>query len=453
MDGLPLIFKLAGTPSLVVGGGSIAKRKVELLAQANAHVLVVAPAIDDGIRALTNDHTVTLLESAFDASQVKGKRLVVAATNDAAVNRQVFDACQAEGIPVNTVDTPELCTVTFPAIVDRDPVLVAISTSGQAPALAGHLRGLIERVLPAGIGRLARVLGDLRPRIKQRFPELESRRQFVNKLINGPFGESVLSGNVTDATIETEFETQATAPATRGDVALIGAGPGDPDLLTIKAARVLQNADVVLYDNLVNPAIVDLARRDAEKIYVGKKRAYAAVRQGAINDLLVEYAKKGLRVVRLKGGDPFIFGRGGEEIESLAAQGVPFQVIPGVTAASGCASYAGIPLTYRDIARSVRFITGHTSQGLTNLDWPELAKPNQTVVIYMGLKGWPEIAGYLSEHGLAGTPVALVENGTLPNQRCFTATVATLEGVMAKEVVTGATLIIVGEVVRYRIVS
>lgn len=429
-------------------------RKVELLARAKAHIVVVAPDISADVRAfaLTSDHAISLEETTFHPSQVAGKRLVVAATDDPGVNRAVYDACQSEGIPVNTVDTPELCTVTFPAIVDRDPVLVAITTSGRAPALAGHLRAIVERSLPAGIGRLALALGRLRPRIKQRFPELQSRRRFVDKLINGSFGEAVLAGgDDIDTTITAEFEAVAGGAETRGDVALIGAGPGDPDLLTIKAARVLQNADVVLYDNLVNPAVVDLARRDAEKIYVGKKRAYAAVRQGAINDLLVAYAKKGLRVVRLKGGDPFIFGRGGEEIESLAAEGVPFQVIPGITAASGCASYAGIPLTYRDIARSVRFITGHTSQGLTNLDWPELAKPNQTVVIYMGLKGWPEIAGYLSDHGLAETPVALVENGTLPGQRCFTATVATLESVMAQEVVTGATLIIVGEVVRYRV--
>ena len=346
MDGLPLVFKLKDLPVLVVGGGSVAARKVALLVRAGARVEVVAPAID---ATLAEQPNLLLTKAAFAEHHIRDHHLVVAATSDGAVNRAVFDACQRRSVPVNTVDTPELCTVTFPAIVDRDPVLVAISTSGTAPALAGYLRARIESVLPAGIGRLADALGALRPRIKAAFPDLTQRRRAVDNLINGPFGEASLSGGERPSALTDEVLLQmGGAETTTGDVAIVGAGPGDPDLLTLKALRLLQSADVILFDNLVNPAIVDLARRDAEKIYVGKKRAFHAVRQGAINELLVMHARQGQRVVRLKGGDPFIFGRGGEEIETLTREGVNFQVVPGVTAASGCASYAGIPLTYRE---------------------------------------------------------------------------------------------------------
>ena len=457
MQGLPLLLKLAGERCLVVGGGTVAARKVELLVRTDARVRVVAPEFCSALTALAETHPqLTLTPATFEESHVDGQRLVVAATDDSMVNQRVFDACRLQGVLVNTVDTPELCTVTFPAIVDRDPVLIGISTSATSPTLAGWLRGAVERVLPANIGRLAARLGELRPRIRNAFPDLDSRRRFVGELIDGPFAEALLGGSpsTADARLENAFASARHRQAVRGDVALVGAGPGDPDLMTLRALRVLQRADVVLYDNLVNAAILDLARRDAEMIYVGKKRQYAAVRQDAINELLIEHAQAGRRVVRLKGGDPFIFGRGGEELERLAEAQVPFQVVPGITAASGCASYAGIPLTYRDISRSVRFITGHTSQGLVNLDWPELARPGQTLVIYMGLKGWPQIAGFLTDNGLSPeTPAAVVENGTLPSQRCFLATVATLAETLVDHGVVGASLIIVGEVVRYRIVE
>jgi len=451
MDYLPIFVAIEGRRCLVVGGGEVARRKVELLLSARAHVTVVAPDIDTSIREEITRAGGELLVRRFTADDVKGRLLVVAATSDNAVNRAVYAAAEAAGVLVNTVDDKSLCTAIFPSIVDRSPVVVAISTGGRSPTLASVVRGWIETQLPSRLGALADFVERHRDRLKARLHDIDARRDFWRGVVEGPVAESLYRGR--DADAETLFESQLAAQADpRGFVSLVGAGPGDPDLLTLKALRCLQRADVILYDNLVSPAVLAMARRDSRRVYVGKRAGLPTMRQAAINDLLLEEARAGRRVVRLKGGDPFIFGRGGEEIESLAAEGIGYEVVPGITAALGCAAYAGIPLTHRDVSQSVRFVTGHRQGDVVNLDWPELAKSGQTLVIYMGLLGIEEIARRLIEHGRAPeTPLAIVSRGTMPDQQVVVTTLADLPGALAVHDVHGPTTTIVGEVVSLRL--
>ena len=381
----------------------------------------------------------------------QGVALVIAATDDEPLNARISAEAQALGIPVNVVDAPALCSVIFPAIVDRSPLIVAVSSGGDAPVLARLIRAKIETWIPATYGQLANLGKRFRERVKQLFPDVQQRRVFWEDVFQGQIAESVFAGKLEEGERLLEARLAGAAPRALGEVYLVGAGPGDPDLLTFRALRLMQQADVVLYDRLVAPAIIDLCRRDAERIYVGKRRADHAVPQEQINQLLIDLAKQGKRVLRLKGGDPFIFGRGGEEIEQLAAKGVPFQVVPGITAASGCAAYAGIPLTHRDHAQSVRFVTGHLKDGSSNLPWQDLVSPGQTLVFYMGLVGLPGICAQLIAHGRSGaTPAALVQQGTTQNQRVFTGTLATLPELVAAHEVHAPTLVIVGEVVTLR---
>jgi uroporphyrin-III C-methyltransferase/precorrin-2 dehydrogenase/sirohydrochlorin ferrochelatase len=389
----------------------------------------------------------------FNSADVSGRYLVIAATNDPAVNARVFEAGSAVCTLVNSVDQPDVSSAIFPAIVDRSPVLVAVSTGGSSPTLARLVRSWIEARLPARLGALARFISSRRNAVKARLSGISARQRFWQQVISGPVAELVYRGEETSA--QTAFEDQldltAGSRSEIGLVALVGAGPGDPELLTLKALRLLQEADVVLYDNLVNPAILDYVRRDAEMIYVGKRRSFHGVRQEGINALLVEHARAGRHVVRLKGGDPFIFGRGGEEIETLADEGINCVVVPGITAGIGAASYAGIPLTHRDVSQSVRLVTGHRKNDTINLDWPELARPEQTLVIYMGLPGLEEILAQLVTHGMApDTPAALVEKATLPDQQIIVGTVSNLPERVRAANVTGPTTAIVGRVVAYR---
>jgi len=377
--------------------------------------------------------------------------LAIAATDDEPLNATVSQHANALGVPVNVVDSPQLCSVIFPAIVDRSPLVVAVSSGGDAPVLARLIRARIETWIPAAYGQLAGLAKQFRAQVKARFANVQQRRVFWEEVFQGPIAEQALAGRTAEAERLLAEKLAGAAPKALGEVYLVGAGPGDPDLLTFRALRLMQQADVVLYDRLVAPAIIDLCRRDADRIYVGKQRADHAVPQKQINQQLVTLAKQGKRVLRLKGGDPFIFGRGGEEIEELAAHGVPFQVVPGITAASGCAAYAGIPLTHRDHAQSVRFVTGHLKDGSCDLPWSELAAPAQTLVFYMGLVGLPVICQQLIAHGRsAETPAALVQQGTTSNQRVFTATLGTLAERIAQEDVQAPTLLIVGEVVQLR---
>ncbi|MCH7419593.1 siroheme synthase CysG [Pseudomonas mosselii] len=451
MDYLPLFHKLQGGRVLVVGGGEIALRKARLLADACAALRVVAPEVDGQLAALAREGGGEVLVRGYQASDLEGCRLVIAATDDSALNAQVSAEAQARSLPVNVVDAPALCTVIFPAIVDRSPLVVAVSSGGDAPVLARLIRAKLEAWIPSAYGELAGLAARFRHKVKALYPDVNQRRGFWESVFQGPVAERQLAGQGAEAERLLQAMVDGAPVQQGGEVYLVGAGPGDPDLLTFRALRLMQQADVVLYDRLVAPAIIEMCRRDAERIYVGKRRADHAVPQDKINRLLVDLARQGKRVLRLKGGDPFIFGRGGEEIEELADEGIPFQVVPGITAASGCSAYGGIPLTHRDYAQSVRFVTGHLKDGTSNLPWDDLVAPSQTLVFYMGLVGLPTICAELIRHGrAASTPAALVQQGTTRNQRVFTGTLADLPELVARHEVHAPTLVIVGEVVQLR---
>ncbi|MFJ4397240.1 siroheme synthase CysG [Pseudomonas sp. NPDC089396] len=451
MDYLPLFHKLQGGRVLVVGGGEIALRKARLLADAGAALRVVAPDVDGQLAALAREGGGEVLVRGYRADDLVGCRLVIAATDDSGLNAQVSADAQALSLPVNVVDAPALCTVIFPAIVDRSPLVVAVSSGGDAPVLARLIRAKLEAWIPSTYGELAGLAARFRDKVKALYPDVNQRRGFWETVFQGPIAERQLAGQGTEAEKLLQAMVDGAPVQQGGEVYLVGAGPGDPDLLTFRALRLMQQADVVLYDRLVAPAIIEMCRRDAERIYVGKRRADHAVPQDQINRLLVDLAQQGKRVLRLKGGDPFIFGRGGEEIEELAEHGIPFQVVPGITAASGCSAYGGIPLTHRDYAQSVRFVTGHLKDGTSNLPWDDLVAPAQTLVFYMGLVGLPTICAELIRHGrAASTPAALVQQGTTRNQRVFTGTLADLPALVARHEVHAPTLVIVGEVVQLR---
>ncbi|MGY4495775.1 siroheme synthase CysG [Pseudomonas sp. TE3610] len=451
MEFLPLFHKLKGSRVLVVGGGEIALRKSRLLADAGALLRVVAPAIEAQLDELVHSSGGEAVLRGYQESDLDGCQLIIAATDDEALNAQVSADAKRRCVPVNVVDAPALCSVIFPAIVDRSPLVVAVSSGGDAPVLARLIRAKMEAWIPSAYGELAGLAARFRAQVKSLYPNVQQRRAFWEEVFQGPIADRQLAGQGAEAEKMLVEKINGQPPHAPGEVYLVGAGPGDPDLLTFKALRLMQQADVVLYDRLVAPAIIELCRRDAERIYVGKRRADHAVPQDQINQQLVTLAKQGKRVVRLKGGDPFIFGRGGEEIEELAAHGIPFQVVPGITAASGCAAYAGIPLTHRDHAQSVRFITGHLKDGTSDLPWSDLVAPAQTLVFYMGLVGLPTICQQLIEHGRAAdTPAALVQQGTTVNQRVFTGTLADLPRLVAEHEVHAPTLVIVGEVVQLR---
>lgn len=451
MEFLPLFHNLRGAQVLVVGGGEIALRKSRLLAEAGAVLRVVAPEIGAEVRELIERSGGEQILRGYTESDLNGCVLIIAATDDEPLNAQVSADARQRGVPVNVVDAPALCTVIFPAIVDRSPLVIAVSSGGDAPVLARLIRAKLETWIPPTYGHLAGLAARFRHQVKGLFPNVQQRRAFWEDVFQGPIADRQLAGQGAEAERLLQAKIDGEAPPTTGEVYLVGAGPGDPDLLTFRALRLMQQADVVLYDRLVAPAILDLCRRDADRVYVGKQRADHALPQDQINQQLVDLAKQGKRVVRLKGGDPFIFGRGGEEIEELAAHGIPFQVVPGITAASGCAAYAGIPLTHRDHAQSVRFVTGHLKNGSTDLPWKDLVSPSQTLVLYMGLIGLPVICEQLIRHGRsADTPAALIQQGTTVNQRVFTGTLANLPQLVAEHEVHAPTLVIVGEVVKLR---
>ncbi|SDS34645.1 uroporphyrinogen-III C-methyltransferase /precorrin-2 dehydrogenase [Halopseudomonas litoralis] len=452
MDFLPLFHNLRGRLVLVVGGGDIALRKARLLTEAGARLRVVAPEIEPQLLELLERQAGEGVVQGYQPAHLDGAQLVIAATDDAALNAQVSADAQARNLPVNAVDAPEHCTVIFPAIVDRSPLVVAISSGGHAPVLARLTRARIETLFPHSWGRLAQLAQRFRGQVKAAFPTINQRRVFWENAFQGDIAERVFAGRDAEAEqLLIERLREQKGQSYQGEVYLVGAGPGDPDLLTFRALRLMQQADVVLHDRLVPDSIIDLCRRDADRIYVGKARADHAVPQEQINQLLVRLAKEGKRVLRLKGGDPFIFGRGGEEIEELAANDIPFQVVPGITAANGCSAYAGIPLTHRDHAQSVRFVTGHLKDGTTNLPWPELVVPGQTVVFYMGLVGLPEICRRLIEFGRdPGTPIALIQQGTTSNQMVLTGSLASMPALVEQTEIKPPTLLIVGEVVSLR---
>jgi len=482
MNTFPLFFKLDNRKVLIVGGGDVALRKADLLSRAGAAITIVAPSICDELHALLSDEKHTLIYENYNKKYMQGARVIIAGTDDEALNHQIHADATALNIPVNVVDTPHLCDFIFPAIVDRNPIVIGISSNGKAPVLARLLRARLETLIPQGYGKLAKLAGEFRSEVKNKIPTLTGRRQFWERAFEGKVSELIFAGNETEATAQlqkdlaetatkianqhsddTEVATNSAANLDNqdtdsdisnkgknpvGEVYIVGAGPGDPELLTFKALRLMQQADIVFYDALVSPQVLDLCRRDADKVYVGKKRSNHTVAQLGINELLINEAKKGRRVVRLKGGDPFIFGRGGEEIESLRAHGVPYQVVPGITAANAAASYAGIPLTHRDHSQSVRFVTGFLKAGVPNEKFENLLDTDETVVFYMGLHSLERLTEGLIEAGRSSeTPIAIVSNASMPNQQVLTGTLASIVERQEQAQLPTPALLIMGNVV------
>ena len=449
MDSFPLFFRLQGRDVLVVGGGEIAWHKANLLSRTGANIELVAPELHPSTRELVQSAGLDWHAREFIDTDVDGKVLVIAATDDVEVNRRVSECCRQRNLPVNVVDQPDLSSVIFPSIVDRSPLVIAIGSDGNAPVLVRQLRARIESLVPAAYGNLAALVGKLRAAVRERFPDLVQRRRFWDHHLQGRAAEQALSGDIAGAEQTLRTAVESGSAEIGGEVYLVGGGPGDPDLLTFRALRLMQQVDVVLYDRLIAPEVLERCRREAERIYVGKDRNPYSITQDNINEALARLAGEGKRVLRLKGGDPFIFGRGGEELEYLAGRGIPFQVVPGITAASGCAAYGGIPLTHRDYAQSVRFITGHRRDGQLNLDWSEFLRDDQTLVFYMGLNGMEIICRELVAAGkLASTPAAMIEKGTTPRQRVVVGDLETLpERVRAAEL-QAPTLLIIGQVVQ-----
>ncbi len=484
MNTFPLFFKLNNRKVLIVGGGDVALRKADLLSRAGAAITIVAPSICDELHALLSDEKHTLIYANYNKKYMQGARVIIAGTDDEALNHQIHADATALNIPVNVVDTPHLCDFIFPAIVDRNPIVIGISSNGKAPVLARLLRARLETLIPQGYGKLAKLAGEFRSEVKSKIPTLTGRRQFWERAFEGKVSELMFAGNETEATAQlqkdlaetatkianqhsddTEVATNSAANLDNqdtdsdsdisnkgknpiGEVYIVGAGPGDPELLTFKALRLMQQADIVFYDALVSPQVLDLCRRDADKVYVGKKRSNHTVAQLGINELLINEAKKGRRVVRLKGGDPFIFGRGGEEIESLRAHGVPYQVVPGITAANAAASYAGIPLTHRDHSQSVRFVTGFLKAGAPNEKFENLLDTNETVVFYMGLHSLARLTTGLINAGRSPeTPIAIVSNASMPNQQVLTGTLESIVALQEQNQLPTPALLIMGDVV------
>jgi len=450
MEHLPIFIKIKQKPTLVVGGGDIALRKINLLLKAQAKVDCLSPLFCEDIKNLSKDGHITLINKSFDQTDIKDYSMIIAATDDKSVNSLISSIAQDKKIPVNVVDSPELSSFIMPSIVDRSPLIIAVSSSGKAPVLSRIIRAKLETVIPSAYGTLAEIAGEYRQKVKERFLKIKDRRAFWEATFSGVIAEKVFSGRISEAKEDIQRQLDESVEMDLGEVYLVGAGPGDPDLLTFKALRLIQQADVVLYDRLVSKGVMELVRRDSQLIYVGKKGGSdKSTKQVDINDQLVELAKSGKRVCRLKGGDPFIFGRGGEEIESLSEHGIPFQVVPGITAASGCSSYAGIPLTHRDYSQSCRFVTAHLKNGTTNLPWEEFIIDQQTIVFYMALSGASYICEKLMEHGMdKDMPIAIIEKGTMPEQKVYISSLTELPDLLEKEDIQAPTLMIVGEVVK-----
>ncbi|HEN3617323.1 TPA: uroporphyrinogen-III C-methyltransferase [Yersinia enterocolitica] len=445
MDYLPLFADLKRRPVLVVGGGEVAARKIDLLHRAGAQVRVVAQTLSSELEQLHQDGRIHWLALDFLPEQLDEVFLVIAATNDTALNAAVFAAADKRHLLANVVDDQPRCSFIFPSIVDRSPLVVAISSAGQAPVLARILREKLEALLPSSLGDMAAIAGRWRGRVKQHVASMGERRRFWENAFSGRFASLISRGQLAQAEEELQLSLEG-QNRNQGEVALVGAGPGDPGLLTLRGLQVIQQADVVLYDHLVSPEVLDLVRRDAQRICVGKRAGAHSVAQEETNQLLVTLAQRGKRVVRLKGGDPFIFGRGGEELQVVACAGIPFHIVPGVTAASGATAYAGIPLTHRDYAQSVTFITGHCRADGDDVDWQALARGRQTLAIYMGTVKAAEISQQLIAHGRASTtPVAVIGRGTRADQQVLTGTLAELE-LLAHQAPTPA-LLVIGEVV------
>ncbi|ADY93793.1 siroheme synthase CysG [Neisseria meningitidis] len=444
MNYFPIFANLAGRPVLVVGGGSVAARKISLLLDAGAQVRVVANQLNAELSALAAENKILWLAEEFRAEHIRTVFLIIAASSDQALNRRVFQLAESCQKPVNVVDDRDYCSFIFPSIINRNPIQIAVSSSGSAPVLARLLREKLEALLPPSLGDMAEISGRWRDAVKAKLKSVTERRRFWEKQFNGRF--AALVKNQQTAQAEQELAKQLEQNYQGGFVSLVGAGPGDAGLLTLKGLQEIQQADVVLYDALVSDGILSLVRRDAERIFVGKRARGGRTPQEDTNALMVRLAREGRRVVRLKGGDPFVFGRGGEELETLARHQIPFSVVPGITAAVGATAYAGIPLTHRDYAQSAVFVTGHRKADAPDIEWQTLARSRQTLVIYMGALKAALIAERLQQHGRSpDTPAAVISQGTLPAQKTATGTLANLAELA--ETAPNPALIVIGEVV------
>ncbi|RLA35444.1 MAG: uroporphyrinogen-III C-methyltransferase [Gammaproteobacteria bacterium] len=455
MDHLPVFLNVKGQRALVVGNGTLAARKADLLLRAGCDLTVVAPEPNGDLAHLLQQEKVRHKTGRLGADDLDDCVIAFGASVDDAINQELYDLAKAARIPVNVSDNPTLCDFVMPALVDRSPLLIAIGSGGTTPLLTRMLKARFETSIPASYGRLAEFAGEYRDQVKESLPDMTRRRRFWETMIDGPIAEHLFSGQESEATalmesLLAEAATDGDKPP-RGEVYLVGTGPGDPDLLTFRALRLMQQADVVLYDRLIGDGILNLVRRDAERLYVGKMKEDHSVPQEEISEMLIRLAQEGKRVLRLKGGDPFIFGRGGEEISSLADNGIAFQVIPGITAANGCAAYAGIPLTHRDHAQGYIVVTGHEKDGELNLNWESLIQPRQTVVVYMGLTSLGTIIdGFVSNGADSATEAAVIENGTRKGQRVIVGTLDSLREKCAAADIRSPALIIIGSVVTLR---
>ncbi|MGH6948242.1 MAG: siroheme synthase CysG [Kiloniellales bacterium] len=449
MRHFPLFLDLEDRPVLLVGGGTAAAAKARLLIAAGAQLRVAAETPGEEIAALAADGRLSLARRSFVAADLSGVALAISASGEETLDRKVAGAARAANLPVNVVDSPDLSTFIMPAIVDRDPLTIAISSGGAAPLLAARLRAWLEARLPARLGALARFANEFRGAVKARIREAAGRRRFWERFFDGNLAERVLAGDEPEArSAMLSLVNRHRDEGPTGLVQIVGAGPGDPELLTLKALRLIEDADAIVYDRLVAPEILGYARREAERFYVGKTPGQHPHSQADIDALLARLAAAGKRVVRLKGGDPFVFGRGGEELSYLQARGIPVQVVPGITAATGCGAASGIPLTHRAHASAVTFVTGQGRNGEPDVDWAALAQLHQTIVVYMGVAAVERIAGRLIAGGLAGSiPAAVIENGTRPEERALFGTLATLPALVRDEEVSGPALLVIGEVV------
>jgi uroporphyrin-III C-methyltransferase/precorrin-2 dehydrogenase/sirohydrochlorin ferrochelatase len=452
VDYLPIFLDIRGKTVLISGGGTLAARRVERALGAGARVALFAAEPADELRPFLEHASLTLHRRGMEAADFTGAALAYAAAEDAEEDKRVHDLAKMAGVLVNVADTMELCDFITPAILDRTPVVAAIGSSGASPILARIIKAQLESAIPATFGALSGFLGRFRGEVGARVSDPVQRRRFWEDIVESPVGERVMANDMAGAEKALRERLDAlddkTGRKPAGEVYLVGTGPGDPDLLTFRALRLMQRADIVLYDRLIGERIMALVRRDAERVYVGKRKNEHTLSQEEITALLVRLALEGKRVLRLKGGDPFIFGRGGEEIEEIARHGIPFQVVPGITAAAGCAAYAGIPLTHRDHAQTCIFVTGHAKNGEVDLNWQALIQPNQTVAVYMGLGMIGKLANAFLAHGMApDMPVAVIDKGTRRGQRVVTGQMSDIAAKVEAAGLEGPAIIIIGTVV------
>ncbi|HHT00150.1 MAG TPA: uroporphyrinogen-III C-methyltransferase [Thiomicrospira sp.] len=458
MDYLPIFVNIKDQHCLIVGGGAVAARKADLFIKAGAIVTVIAPELKTEMKHHLSHGKIVWQMDLFSTEVIEHiakPKYVISATDDEEINQAVYQYCQVNNIPVNVADQTEYCDFILPAIVDRSPMTIAISTGGRSPVLARVMKARLETLIPAGFGRLTDLVGRYRQKVKEAIQDLDGRKAFWEKLLVSTFIDKTVQGRVEEAESYIENEINAVKKSGQeipeGEVYLIGAGPGDPDLMTFKALRLLQQADVILYDRLVAPEIIEMARREAERIYVGKKDKWHKVQQPDIGLMMVELAKQGKRVARLKGGDPYIFGRGAEEAEVLVQHGVSYEVVPGITAAAGCSAYAGFPLTHREFSQSVALITGHQQAGAEGIDYARLAQSGDTMVFYMGIKNAPKIQKGLLSNGVnPEMPVAIIEKGTTPEQKVTITELSHFTEIIQNNQIKPPALIVIGDVIKVR---